>query len=994
MRKVRVVLAVLAAVLALSLCPRTRAQMKLLADNTGWALTAGHLYWTTNDGRDWKDISPPMAGWELMDDVFFLDTANGWALLRKGRSGFCCQFGLASTNNGGISWTVAPVEVPIWWNPENEVFGGGGSIDFLDGLHGWMDLSFQSSPAFNSGALFSTADGGRTWQRVKSAPMIAGEIRFFSLEDGWMLGGPRSNSELYATHDGGATWERINPQAPPGPGRAYPQFFLPVFRDASHGYLPVGFFYLGKHDWAGTAMVLFATEDGGRTWKATGVLRDSEPDSPSAVIPAAVADSTLLTAVISRPTRMVVARIAPDGRVGTASGPAPFGIPDQFSFADAQHAWAYDGGGVFSTSDGGETWTNISPIASLRQQGGPGRRTLPPRGSLSSPGTPPGVSGLASATPSGGGSVGALHTSAHLGFDVCDFLSASEMAAWWTYGPYYDVGVYLAGAVNYSSQCPAPPDSGWVGTVVPQGWGVIPIWVGPQAPCALGSYASYIPQDTAKAEALGTTEAQSAETAASQVGLPNSVIQYDMENWDYTNATCNLYVAAFIQGWVGKLDGDKWKSGLYANSRPAQAMWTLLPLSSEPDDIWVTRYDTYATIWGLDHDMSGGLADSTWGEGLRMHQYLNGGPTASGGNGTGPEQYGGTAGYIIDRDTEYAQVAGGNGGKTYTFTSDPFAGYSGPGVYYPSASGINDAYQGFVYDGQEFSGQIVGSWYDGYWYHGYVYNPYTGSPAPDPGSSVPVSVGSYNTFLKAISNVGVGDYNEAPGGTGQFVGSTGNWPHCDVCGQLGDAFVDALGGSPILIDYNGAGTSPAFSGGNGISDNCQNSGGCQAAGVYATKEVKNGVTLCYFYHGYIRPRGGAAPDISVDYNGATNTYLAGINGFGQAVGYYETSNGNFNSFLYDANSGKFSSLNLSTLAACKGASDIRARAINNNEQIVGTCASGGSAFVGFLYDFAHASSSNPLAISCGGANVTPSGINDSAEIVGSCDQGGFIAWPS
>jgi photosystem II stability/assembly factor-like uncharacterized protein len=379
MRKVRVVLAVLAAVLALSLCPRTRAQMKLLADNTGWALTAGHLYWTTNDGRDWKDISPPMAGWELMDDVFFLDTANGWALLRKGRSGFCCQFGLASTNNGGISWTVAPVEVPIWWNPENEVFGGGGSIDFLDGLHGWMDLSFQSSPAFNSGALFSTADGGRTWQRVKSAPMIAGEIRFFSLEDGWMLGGPGLH-ELYATHDGGGTWEKISLPTPPGLARpTVTNYFLPAFQGAGQGYLPVGFFYPAA---ASATLALFRTQDGGRTWERAGVAPYPGPVSPGAVIPVTVGGSALLTAVTSHGA-MALARITPDGRVETAPA-SPFRtLPWQLSFSDAQHGWAYAGGGVLSTSDGGETWTDISPIASLRQRGVPGRRTLPPYGGLS-----------------------------------------------------------------------------------------------------------------------------------------------------------------------------------------------------------------------------------------------------------------------------------------------------------------------------------------------------------------------------------------------------------------------------------------------------------------------------------------------------------------------------------------------------------------------------------------------------------------------------------
>jgi hypothetical protein len=47
--------------------------------------------------------------------------------------------------------------------------------------------------------------------------------------------------------------------------------------------------------------------------------------------------------------------------------------------------------------------------------------------------------------------------------------------------PYYDVGVYLLGAANHNTN--ANLNANWVQGAQPQGWGLIPIWVGPQAPC-------------------------------------------------------------------------------------------------------------------------------------------------------------------------------------------------------------------------------------------------------------------------------------------------------------------------------------------------------------------------------------------------------------------------------------------------------------------------------------------------------------------------------
>jgi hypothetical protein len=376
----------------------------------------------------------------------------------------------------------------------------------------------------------------------------------------------------------------------------------------------------------------------------------------------------------------------------------------------------------------------------------------------------------------------------------------------------------------------------------------------------------------------GEGEATSAENEATNLGLSSSVIYYDLENWNSSDSNCAQQVASFINGWATKLKNDGWQAGVYTNSIPAETLWNSSLLTTKPDDIWVGRYDEHATIWGVGHDLSGGLADDTWGEGFRAHQYLNSALPPDG-NATGAETYGGVTVNPIDRDIEYAQVAGGSGWKSYTYTVDPLLVL--PGAQSSGPNGISDAYHGFVENGTGYAGQMAGSWFDGTNNYGYAYDPYTVQQTL-------VSMPPGGTSLTGISNFGFTNpaSEKLSESFGQASGWSGTGSTCP-CGPVTDSFLDAFNGSFISADYNGSGTPASFSLVTGINDNCQNSGGCQAVGQYAAQLVQKYSTGCY-WHGYVRPRGGTAPDAPVDFKGATDTFLLGINGFGQAVGYYIT----------------------------------------------------------------------------------------------------------
>ncbi len=547
-------IAMILGVILVALPSTARAQatplgMKLITRNTGWALMPGGLFWTTDFGQDWRRITPPLkpAGTE-MASVFFLNTSTGWVLLRTSHSTEPdvvfgdWGFELAYTDNAGASWTVTPVRLPGL--PKWEDLGGGGSVDFIDAAHGWMDLSLESNAEFEAGVVFSTDDGGATWRPAwhtrtvtfsgpggtKSsvqrwsggAPMIAAAVRFVTPKDGWMAGGG-GGQFLYSTHDGGETWSRVRLEPPAqtgsvifgGPHSA--TYGLPVFSDPSHGAVVVLFHGLGSR-----AASLFTTNDGGRAWRPVGSLANLPPVGS---LPA-VAGSRMAAGWISHRTNIALTVVGPGGHAKKTVGAIrvrDHWIPavTALSFRDAETGWAL-AGSLYATTDGGATWTDVTPKPTVPTRhitlkpAKPHQAYSPPSASERMLSPTVRTVAAANAGGGGGGTAGSLHTSEHLGFDKCAAAPEATMQAWWSYSPYYDVGVYIGGA---NEACKSQPNltAPWVTDITGYGWGLIPFWAGPQATCADRAYASYI--NPATAEADGTAEASKAVQAASNLGF-------------------------------------------------------------------------------------------------------------------------------------------------------------------------------------------------------------------------------------------------------------------------------------------------------------------------------------------------------------------------------------------------------------------------------------------------------------------------------------------
>lgn len=163
----------------------------------------------------------------------------------------------------------------------------------------------------------------------------------------------------------------------------------------------------------------------------------------------------------------------------------------------------------------------------------------------------------------------------------------------------------------------------WVSAVHTQGWGIIPIWFGFQAPCVVDStnITKFISSDPSEAYAQGIGQAALAEANATSLGLDGSVIYLDIENYD--SATCGEAVEAYVYGFVLQLHSDGTFVGVYSSIFDAQQIYSACynDECDSPDYFWFEREDYRATVWNADHGYSGDLPDSYWPDKARMHQY-------------------------------------------------------------------------------------------------------------------------------------------------------------------------------------------------------------------------------------------------------------------------------------------------------------------------------------------------------------------------------------
>ncbi len=328
-----------------------RTDAKLISPNTGWAVKDKSIYWTTDNGARWKEVGPNVGPEEVLEDVNFIDSQNGWALISWNGPTSLRQFRVAHTNSGGTTWQSGNAKP----SAKFETDYSGGWVRFCDARRGWLLLVFSTSQNFAAGVLMATTDGGATWSTIAQPPTV-GDLVFVNEGDGWLAGGV-GGSDLYQTHDGGRTWLRRYVKRPAGiKGASMDLYDIPTFADSSHGVLPVTY----ADDYGEPLSIIpFVTSDGGKTFNARGQLDGLSGYADRRPVPSGVFSLSLVAARSAG----AAGKLDFISAQGVHESGGLIGRPlEKISFANRLEGWVQTEGGVlYATTDGGEKWAEITP---------------------------------------------------------------------------------------------------------------------------------------------------------------------------------------------------------------------------------------------------------------------------------------------------------------------------------------------------------------------------------------------------------------------------------------------------------------------------------------------------------------------------------------------------------------------------------------------------------------------------------------------------------
>jgi hypothetical protein len=222
------------------------------------------------------------------------------------------------------------------------------------------------------------------------------------------------------------------------------------------------------------------------------------------------------------------------------------------------------------------------------------------------------------------------------GFDTCTAPSLATMRVWRR--AYAAVGAYIGGvnaACAYGNL-----SASWIRNVSADGWGVLPTYVGPQAPCWDGGNGVRI--NPRKAAAQGSAAGLDAVADARYFGLaPGSPIYYDMEAY-VGGTTCKLAILQFLGAWDRTVTASGYLPAVYSSRDSGIAnieRWTTghNPGFTPPAALWIALWDGIASLngdrlaWPLTErskQYSGNATVRVGGIRLNIDKDIVGGPLA------------------------------------------------------------------------------------------------------------------------------------------------------------------------------------------------------------------------------------------------------------------------------------------------------------------------------------------------------------------------------
>ena len=201
------------------------------------------------------------------------------------------------------------------------------------------------------------------------------------------------------------------------------------------------------------------------------------------------------------------------------------------------------------------------------------------------------------------------------GFDACTAPALSALSAW-TVSPYRALGIYVGGVNRACGN--GNLSASWVGGATGDGWSLLPLYVGLQAPCVGQAGLNKIA--AALATVQGADAASDAVTRAASLGLqPGTPIYFDMEAYKTNDPLCSLVVEDFIAAWVTGLHAGGYVAGVYGSAASTIRDVALLPPGETVDAVWIANWNGKQSVFGDPY-----VADSLWANHQRLHQYRGG----------------------------------------------------------------------------------------------------------------------------------------------------------------------------------------------------------------------------------------------------------------------------------------------------------------------------------------------------------------------------------
>ncbi|MEH1164019.1 glycoside hydrolase domain-containing protein [Micromonospora sp. CPCC 205539] len=201
------------------------------------------------------------------------------------------------------------------------------------------------------------------------------------------------------------------------------------------------------------------------------------------------------------------------------------------------------------------------------------------------------------------------------GFDTCTAPSQAAMNAWRASSPYGAIGIYISGG---SRSCAQPNlTASWVANQTSNGWRLIPIELGYQAPC--GTRTPKMSADPTTARSQGVSAANSAANAAQALGIgAASTIYNDIEQYP-SSASCRAAVLSFLSGWVEQLHVRGFLAGMYSSGSSG-----IKDVCDAYDNPSYTRLDQIWIAWwngAADTKAGSYCPDAYYANHQRLHQY-------------------------------------------------------------------------------------------------------------------------------------------------------------------------------------------------------------------------------------------------------------------------------------------------------------------------------------------------------------------------------------